>query len=366
MWKRLPIILLVMVLPLLFSGCKYLFLREEQPKTLEEKNNNEQDKTSLMKIKDFVDITQGIVSDVSPHGNEIIALKPQDDASVSSPTDNTSINNLFIYDMRRKEEKTILASQTSKSLGRFDPTGKGIYYLESKDQSSYQLFWVDDEGNKKIKISSSEHEVNPRFYITSENNVFYGTKDGKIVKANKLGVLYSINIGEEYSIEQIYYSEEKDLVIFSAFKNDVLSMYSVQPDGKNPTLFIENILGSFDISRDGTQLIYMTPIPDSNKRNLWLLTLDSTEESKLIEGYPQSASFSPNGKKVLYTDKTDVNSDRQNIWILNLHNLESKQIASNLRIISRILWHPSNERILFSSYQLKDSQVQFFIHSLEF
>ncbi len=357
----------LIILAFISIGCTPFFISDSKPKTIQEDGNIllEQKEISMNKIKGFNNITQGVISDICYRGKNIVILR-EGNLDPDTQTEGEMTNNLALYNLKEEKIQNITSSSVNLFLSRFDADEEGIYYLENKSEAIFQLYWYDISNNKKIRISSTDHQVNPNFYVKSNNEVYYGTKDGKIIRANRSNILTTIDVGSEYYIQQVYYYEDEDLVLFSAFKDGELNLYSVTQRGKNFTKLISNINGSFNVSKREDKILYTTPIPDSNKSTLWLFELDKKENTKLLEGYPQRAVFSPKGDKIAYLDKPDSNTDLRNIWILKIKNQEKEQIASNLKITSEIFWHPRENKLFFSAYETKDNELHSIIYSLDF
>lgn len=378
MSKIIKIFIIVINLTLFTLGCTSLFMNEkipqtpkEAPKVLEESPNTstkQKSSTSNDKIKDFKTLTQGVISDISSSENTI-ALISQDSAEDELPSQEEKKNNLSLYNLKDDEIQPILSTKANIKSGKFDTEEKGLYYLENEDESDFQLYWINNTGSKKIKISPSEHFISSNFYLMPNNDVYYGTKDGKIVQANKDHLNYiisTLNLGPNYNIQQIYYYKKKDLIVFSAYKNDQLNLYTLNLKSKKIDILISNIDGNFKFSKNEEKLLYVTTIPDSNKQTLWMMNLKNKKALKIMKGFPKRPTFSPQVNEIFYLDKTDPNSDLQNIWIYDLENKKSKQIAANLKIASDLYWNPKGGELLFSTYDTIENQIESTVNLLDY
>ncbi len=360
--------MLIIVLALFCIGCSNFFVKDNKPKTIQDNSvQNNKEMSSLSDVKDFKSITQGIIGDISSQGENIVLLREDDIDIDSQEKEEDTTYNLSLYNLKEEKIYNIISSPINLFLNRLDATEEGVYFLENKEESLFQLYWFSINDNKKVRISSTEHQVNPSFYVKSNNEVYYGTKDGKIIRANERNILRIIDIGSDYNIFQIYFFENRDLILFSAYKDQVLSLYSMNSRGEDFKEVLSNINGSFNVSKKEDKVLYTAPITDSNKSILWLFELDEEDKDiKLLEGYPQRAVFSPKGDRIAYLDKPDSNSDLLNIWVLYLENQEKKQIGSNLKITSELFWHPKENRLFFSAYESRDNKLQSQVYSLDF
>jgi len=349
-------------------GCSPLFISENKPKTIQENVhpfNIELNNSPLSNIKGFENITQGVISDISDNGQSILLFR-QDAQDESANLDIDSFNSISFYNLKDHTIKHIISPQVNVELGNFDENENGVFYLENSSESNFHLYWIDDSGGKKLRISSSDHQVNPNYHVLPNNEVYYGTKDGKIIHANKDRILSTIDLGSKYNIQQVYYYRNESLVLFTANRDGNLNLYSIKPNGEDLTLILPNVIGHFKVSPREDKMTYLTPVNDSNKRKLWLFDLEKMENNNLMEGYPNLQIFSPKGDKIAYLDKTESSSDLYNIWVLDLESNERKQVASNLKLISELFWHPRENCLYFSTYERTNSEIQAMLYSLNF
>lgn len=369
MTKKLILLLLLLSLSIVSNGCKPFFIRENKPKTLEEKSNDitiKENDTPRDTVKEYVNLTPGDISSISPKGDELLVLTSDDSRDEKKSSNNEDLNSIEIYNLLKEEDRKIVTSTGNKLLSTFDPKKEGIYYLETKDESSYQLFWVDLTGEKKIKISPSDSNLNSNYFVTPNNEIYYGTTDGKIYRTNKEGLLSSISLGSDYNIKQVYYSDQSNSIIFSAIKDKGLNLYLYDKNKEEYTKLAQNIVGSFDVSPEEDKVLYVSTIKDSNKRNILFIKLKEKQKIHLFQGSPKKAVFSPKGEEIAYIDKTDTNNDLHNIWIMNLKSKEKRQVVSNIKTTNKIFWHPKKPKLLFSSFHSENNKIEFMVHSLDF
>lgn len=89
-------------------------------------------------------------------------------------------------------------------------------------------------------------------------------------------------------------------------------------------------------------------------RQLWMLDVESEEETLLTEGDVIVGDFdvSPDGARVAYTLRTENRRNQSNlseIWVLDVASREGRQLTRNESPESSLRWSPDGRRILFSA-----------------
>ena len=196
--------MLIIVLALFCIGCSNFFVKDNKPKTIQDNSvQNNKEMSSLSDVKDFKSITQGIIGDISSQGENIVLLREDDIDIDSQEKEEDTTYNLSLYNLKEEKIYNIISSPINLFLNRLDATEEGVYFLENKEESLFNYI-----GLVLMTIKSSyffyRTSSKPSFYVKSNNEVYYGTKDGKIIRANE-NILRIIDIGSDYNIFQIYF-----------------------------------------------------------------------------------------------------------------------------------------------------------------
>lgn len=137
----------------------------------------------------------------------------------------------------------------------------------------------------------------------------------------------------------------------------LLTLLLIYIDGNSQTnfepldVFQLEYAGSPQISPDGNQIVYRRTgfdiMKDKSKGDLWIINKDGSQHRKLTnkEGNQQNATWSPNGKKIIFTTGTDQGSEIYLYWV------DSKSLARLTQLEgspSNLSWSPDGKHIAFS------------------
>jgi Tol biopolymer transport system component len=82
---------------------------------------------------------------------------------------------------------------------------------------------------------------------------------------------------------------------------------------------------------------------------LYVMRLDGTDERQITEGgNPFYTRFSPDGRRVLYSDGTT--EERRGVWVVNLADLTRHKVLSTGRALASACWSPDEQRIAVVVY----------------
>ena len=142
-------------------------------------------------------------------------------------------------------------------------------------------------------------------------------------------------------------------IVFGSKRDEVSGIYVMNDDGSNVRLLTDKPVFYYPHhprwSPDGTQIIFRMPVnlSGNNEYHLFLMNASGTNVRPLIEsqfGVNGEPSFSPDGKRVLFT--TDTFKKRGT----NILDLESGEIIQLPDLIANASdWSPDGRQIVFAS-----------------
>lgn len=119
------------------------------------------------------------------------------------------------------------------------------------------------------------------------------------------------------------------------------------------TTVCERAMGSFDLSPDGTTIVFTAP-EDENARVspdcLWTMTI-SGKEAKAVEGTHSAASpvFSPDGSLIAYTAPSEPDGIVQ-IFIYNTTTGRIRMLTSSAYPKARPVWSPDGTMLCYQAF----------------
>ena len=230
----------------------------------------------------------------------------------------------------------------------FSADGTRLIFQSSRDDYKCdQIFTMNTDGSDVKLVSNGDGRTTCAFYNPTVDEVIYastfnGGTDCPPVPSMKLGYVWPI-----YPTYEIY---------------------RASPDGSNLTVLASSPAYDAEAvySPDGSKIVF-TSTRDGDLE-LYVMNSDGTDIKRVTNnpGYDGGAFFSPDGKKLVFraqmfpTDedlteykellvKNLVKPSRMEIFTINIDGTGRKQITSNGAANFAPYFHPSGEKILFSS-----------------
>ncbi|MPW26353.1 hypothetical protein GC105_11195 [Alkalibaculum sp. M08DMB] len=385
-------LIIIVLLSIILAGCTPLFLRDSEPKILNNATGLTDSETLLQSslesnqevlIKSInSNLIDGLVYDISSDGKTLLLGSPS--SSISGNIESAGIySNLHTYNIKNNQLKQVLLSSKEQVNALFDKKHKGMIYVEyNRDpdgkaiEDSYRLNWTNNEGSQTKNLSTSDESVSPKFSMVNNELVIYGNTKGqiKIVELRSISrqSIYrkTYNLTENLNIYKVDYYEDYNLAFFLALnpKTKDMDLYyaNLAQTEVVPRLIHKNVT-DFNISTENASVLYNAKGEKSNQ----LISVDMYYNNTVVyEGPISMFYFTPDENKIIYGEKIDDSSNNQNIWIMNSDGTQSTQLASNLRIAGdRIIFNSNNDSIFFSVFQLESKEsntLNYKVYNIEY
>ncbi|EHJ02247.1 acylamino-acid-releasing protein [Clostridium sp. DL-VIII] len=233
--------------------------------------------------------------------------------------DNKYSNHIWIYEKDKGQCYQLTTGDIDCTSPLWSPDSKHIAYLSSVgdvDKKKNQIFVksVDDYSSSRI---TDEKEGISKFKWEPTGKGFYyvaHSKESEEIKKRKEIYGDFQHVGKEYQNNFLYYIEIKKGIQKSNDKYDYLEGSSSTGKNKNENSIAYQLnhgkdfhIHEFDISNDGKKVVFMaTPSPDEEdyqNGDLYVLDIKSRELHKMNgkKLFLGSVCFSPNGTKICYT-----------------------------------------------------------------
>ncbi|MCD4817180.1 MAG: DPP IV N-terminal domain-containing protein [Candidatus Cloacimonetes bacterium] len=264
---------------------------------------------------------------------------------------------------------TRISPEQSNVKYRFclSPDNKNIIFSGIQSGGSdnlIQLWKISSSGlGSPIKITSggSNHKLSPSF--TNDGEYIVYSSEGQLWKVRKDGAGGKMKIPGSGTNQDFSPNVSiNNILVFCSVQqtqkigNNKYLIWTSNLNGGELTQIREGIYPRW--SPDGTKIVF------EHKNEIWVINAEGTNlmqltnTSDLIEGLP---SFSPDGKKLVYTSNEGSNGKPiidYNIWTMNVDGSEKKQETELSSWDSWPIWGKDGIYFLSARAQKKNEQNQ--------
>lgn len=146
----------------------------------------------------------------------------------------------------------------------------------------------------------------------------------------------------EYGAGNGRYSSDGKKIVLGADKGNQEGIWIMDANGNNARLLLPNIYGIFDWSTDGGTIAY-----EDLSGGLWVCDTNGANKRQLLEGKGlySSPTFSPNGAKIAFDLRQDVQKDYE-IYVINIDGSGLKKLVTG----RCPAWSPNGSKISFMKF----------------
>ncbi|HEX9061019.1 MAG TPA: hypothetical protein VF941_12640 [Clostridia bacterium] len=264
------------------------------------------------------------------------------------------IRNLYSYDMKSKEEKSMAKKSDYVWMPIMSPDGRYIFFEKSNaDRSAWVI--TDLEGNEKATVEEDTAKgfrlhTNGAMWVNNEEVVVPFSNDGVLLininsKVSKIEAIGQMQTDSAAKVDdKIYYiSTERNLVVY-----DISS--------KKSKVVKENVL-DFELSPEKDMFAIQKKISES-RNALVLIGLSGSEKDTLTEAKAIfGISWSPDQSKLAYL-MTSEDESKTGLHLIDLKSKEDIYVSRDfLNVDNGLKWSPSGKKILASIGDIKDMKV---------
>jgi len=336
------------------SGCQNLFIPINVPVVLRNNPALNNPLPQQISIQSYTMVSPGIVQDITNNGNNIILFTFGNTYNIDTYNTETMLLSSFI-----NSDKRILSAL-------YDSFDTGIYYAEKlvdpiTGSVGSQIIWSDVNKNTTRVISLPEENVIQHFGIGDSGQVVYANNNNQIVMADSEGNRHVYDILNNYNILAVDYinNNEKNLVFIATDpqSEERTNLYyaKIEDDSAelSATLIAENV-SNFDINDITNQLVFIKNSGDFQTIRTW--SSSTTNSIGIATGNYESAQFTPNGERIIFTQTTPNSDSRmKSLWIMDVNGKNPLQLTAPLNINSEIICHPYKSMLFFSVEKSSDN-----------
>jgi acylaminoacyl-peptidase len=256
---------------------------------------------TYLSIEEIISLPALSGTNISDDGKNVAFVK-----KTANWKDNKYRNHVWIYEKDKGQCYPLTTMDIDSTYPLWSPDSKYIAYLSpvgDGDNKKNQIFVKSIDGYSGVQITDEKEGVSKFKWEPTGKGFYYvaQSKESEAIKKRK--ELYGDfhQIGKEYQNNCLYYIEIEKVIQNDKYEHENSVVYQLT-DGKDFHIH------EFDISNDGKKVVFIaTPSPhiDDILQNgeLYILDIKARElykinRNKLLRG---SVCFSPDGTKICYT-----------------------------------------------------------------
>ncbi|MEO4054839.1 S9 family peptidase [Solibacillus sp. CAU 1738] len=260
---------------------------------------NMNEKTYLS-IEEIISLPTLSSTNISDDGKKVAFVK-----KTANWKENEYRNHVWIYEKDKGQCNPVTTNDIDSTYPLWSPDSRHIAYISpvgEEDNKKNQIFVKSIDGNSGVQITDEKEGVSKFKWDPNGKGFYYVTqsKESEAIKKRKEQYGDFHHIGKEYQNNCLYYIEIEKVIKNDKYDQENSVIYQLT-DGKDFHIH------EFDISNDGKKVVFMaTPSPnmeDAINGNLYILDIKAGELQKLnidklLGG---SLCFSPDGSKICYS-----------------------------------------------------------------
>ncbi|MEK4575671.1 prolyl oligopeptidase family serine peptidase [Bacillus mycoides] len=252
---------------------------------------------TYLSIEEIISLPTLSGTNISDDGKNVAFVK-----KTANWEDNTYRNYVWIYEKDKEQSYPLTDGDIDSTHPLWSPDSKTIAYLSQGGDgaNTNQIFVKSIDGGSKVQITDEKEGVNTFKREPTGKGFYYVAQSKECEEIKKRKERYGDfhHVGKEHRNNCLYYVEIEKGIQNDKGERKVSSVYQLT-NGKD--FYIHN----FDISNDGTKVVFMaTPsLNDHMNGDLYILDVEAEElqkmnVDKLLGG---SVCFSPEGSKICYS-----------------------------------------------------------------
>ncbi len=239
----------------------------------------------------------------------------------------------------------------------WSPDGKSIVWIKRISQNIQELWSYDLEKKQEQQLTFDKKNIKGVQWIT-DGIIFSSDRSGSfnLWMLNITTNTYSqITKGGGIDVSPTVSSDKKKLSYIQMQYSSNLWITKVDSVDSKQITFENTLIGKASFSPDGKKIVFsmQTMKNDSIKNsNLYTIDRDGTHLKQVtnINGFLDYPIWSPDGKKIAYNYRTSSSShDSNSIYLLDINNPQNVKFVSKTH--SGYLWIDSKKLYLFNNTQ---------------
>ncbi|WJE52986.1 S9 family peptidase [Bacillus cereus] len=269
---------------------------------------------TYLSIEEIISLPTLSGTNISDDGKNVAFVK-----KTANWKDNKYRNHVWIYEKDKGQSYPITTRDIDSTYPLWSPDSRDIAYLSpvgDGDNKKNQIFVKSIDGYSGVQITDEKEGVSKFKWEPTGKGFYYvvQSKESEVIKKRKELYGNSHHIGKEYQNNCLYYIEIEKVIQNDKYEHPENSDSAGKDKDEHENSVVYQLtdgkdfhIHEFDISNDGKKVVFMaTPSPnmgDYINGDLYILDIKAGELQKmnidkLLGG---SVCFSPEGSKICYS-----------------------------------------------------------------
>ncbi|HHT7238414.1 S9 family peptidase [Bacillus sp. JJ927] len=252
---------------------------------------------TYLSIEEIISLPALSSTNISDDGNNVAFVK-----KTANWKDNTYRNHVWIYEIDKGQSSPLTTMDIDSTCPLWSPNSRDIAYLSPAGDGKNQIFVKSIDGYSEVQITDEKEGISTFKWEPTGKGFYYVAQSKECEEIKKRKELYGDfqHVGKEHQNNCLYYIEIEKVIQNDKEEREISGVYQLT-DGKDFHIH------EFDISNDGKKVVFMAT-PSSNMAgyingDLYILHIKAGELQKLnidklLGG---SVHFSPEGSKICYS-----------------------------------------------------------------
>lgn len=300
-------------------------------------------KKTYLSIEEAISLPTLFDTNISEDGKNVSFVK-----RTANWKDNKYVNHVWLYEKDKGQCYPLTVEDIESTSPLWSPNSRDIAYLSLGDNKKNQIFVRSMDGYSSVQITDEEEGVSKFKWEPTGKGFYYvaQSKESEAIRKRKERYGDFQHTGKEYQNNCLYYIEIDKVIQKDPYENLKNSDGLDKDQHKNSTVHQltedkDFHIHEFDISNDGKRIAFIAaPSPngeDYMNRVLYILDikaggLQKLAIDKLLRG---SVCFSPEGTKICYAasikekDYYKTHIEESTLEIYDIHSGEQMQPSTD-------------------------------------
>lgn len=220
----------------------------------------------------------------------------------------------------------------------FRPDGRKILFASNRNNSRFEIFEMDPDGNNVRQITDAVGGSFTPSYDASGTKITFVSRRAPgnrtnlfVMNADGTGQTQLTSFPSNVSVDDPNFNHDASRIVYERRFPDVqnfdVDIYTINPDGTNDQLLTTSTADDTDpsFSPDGSKIVFIST--RNGNAEVYIMNADGTDQTRLtITGQTErDPGFTPDGRSIVFSKTSD-----RKLYMMNLDGTNVRRVSSNM------------------------------------